>query len=117
MAIPVVFLESAENDLRELKQYLSREFGLHTWRTSYSGIKKVIENISHFPLSGTIPEELASLGQTQYRQVVSNMNRIIYEVKSLRKKEYIYIHIIADVRKDFKSLLTRRLFQSQGLVT
>lgn len=67
--------------------------------------------MSTFPLSDTILEELASIGQMQYRQVVSGMNRIIYEVKlSIQREEQVYIDIITDVRKDLKSLLTRRLF-------
>lgn len=67
--------------------------------------------MSTFPLSGAILEELASIGQMQYRQVVSGMNRIIYEVKlSIQREEQVYIDIITDVRKDLKSLLTRRLF-------
>jgi toxin ParE1/3/4 len=113
MALPVVFLKSAEDDLRELKKYLSEEFGLTSSQNYYNQIKKAVNNISTFPLSSTIREELASIGQMQYRQVVSGMNRIIYEVKlSIQSEEQVYIHIITDVRKDLKSLLTRRLFQS-----
>ncbi len=113
MTLPVVFLKSAEDDLRGLKKYLSEEFGLTSWQNCYNQIKKAVNNISTFPLSGTIPEELASIGQMQYRQLVSGMNRIIYEVKlSIQSEEQVYIHIITDVRQDLKSLLTRRLFQS-----
>lgn len=114
MALSVFLLKSAEDDLKDLKQYLSQEFGLTSWRASYKGIKKVIENLAHSPLSGVIPQELISIGQTQYRQVISGMNRIIYEVKlSIHDEEQIYIHVITDVRKDLKSLLIRRLLHSK----
>lgn len=113
MPIPVIILEPAESDLRELKRYLSKEFGLSSWQNSYTEIKKAIDNIAQFPSSGMIPQELASIGQMQYRQVISGMNRIIYEIKSsMQKEEKIYIHVITDVRQDLQSLLTRRLFQS-----
>lgn len=35
------------------------------------------------------------------------MNRVIYEVR----QEIIYIHIVADTRKDMKTLLTQRLLR------
>jgi len=63
--------------------------------------------IGTFPLGGNVPEELERLNLTQYRQVVSGMSRIIYEVR----QEIIYIHIVCDTRKDMKALLTRRLLR------
>ena len=40
------------------------------------------------------------------------MNRVIYEVR----EQTVYIHIIADTRKDLQSLLIKRLlgFQARG---
>ena len=48
-----------------------------------------------------------SLNLSQYRQVVSGLNRIIYEVR----QDTIYIHIIVDSRRDMNALLTRRLLR------
>lgn len=107
MSIAVVFLKSAELDLKELKSYLVRSFSKDTWQSSYSKIQETVCMIQTFPLGGTVPEELESLNITQYRQVISGMNRIIYEVR----QETIYIHIVCDTRKDMKTLLTKRLFR------
>jgi len=107
MSIKVVILESAEYDLKELKSYIVKDFSLKTWRNTYDKIKEVIRNLKTFPYAGSIPEEIERLNLSQYRQVISGMNRIIYEVR----QDTIYIHIIVDGRRDLTSLLTRRLLR------
>lgn len=81
MSLAVVFLKSAEHDLKDLKGYLIKNFDRDTWNTSYSKIKNTVGIQRDFPLVGTMPEELESMNLTQYRQVISGMNRIIYEVR------------------------------------
>lgn len=107
MSVQVVFLKSAELDLKELRGYMVKNFGKDAWQASYAKIKDAVNTIGTFPLGGNIPEELERLNLTQYRQVVSGMNRIIYEVR----QEIIHIHIVCDTRKDMKSLLIRRLLR------
>lgn len=103
----VVILKSAEHDLKELKNYLTKNFSIETWQNSYDNIKTAIRNLKTFPDVGSIPEEFEKLSISQYRQVLSGMNRIIYEVRL----DTVYIHIITDTRRDLKSLLTRRLLR------
>jgi plasmid stabilization system protein ParE len=107
MKVSVVFLKSAELDLKELKSYILKNFGKDTWQASYSKIREAVGTIKTFPLGGKIPEELENLNLTQYRQVISGMNRIIYEVR----QQTIYIHVVCDTRKDMKTLLTKRLLR------
>ena len=107
MSISVVFLRSAELDLKELKSYLVKNFGKDAWQVSYSKIQEAVGTLKTFPLGGKIPEELDKLNLTQYRQVISGMNRIIYEVRQVT----IYIHMVCDTRKDMQSLLTKRLLR------
>ncbi|NDP47836.1 MAG: type II toxin-antitoxin system RelE/ParE family toxin [Sulfuriferula multivorans] len=104
MSFQVVFLKSAELDLKELSGYMVKNFGKDAWQASYAKVKDAVNTIRTFPLGGNIPEELERLNLTQYRQVIAGMNRIIYEVR----QEIIYIHIICDTRKDMKSILARR---------
>lgn len=105
MNTPVVFLKSAKEDLKELKNYIVKNFGKDAWLASYNKIKESISTIQAFPLRGSIPEELENLNLTAYRQVISGMNRIIYQIR----QDAIYIHIICDTRKSMESLLARRL--------
>jgi len=108
MNMKVVILESAEHDLKELKSYIVKNFSVETWQSTYDKIKAVIRNLKTFPHAGSIPEEFEKLNLSQYRQVISGMNRIIYEVR----QDTLYIHIITDARRDLKSLLTRRLLRT-----
>lgn len=108
MSISVVLLRSAEQDLGEMKSYIVKNFGKDTWQASYSKIQETVGTLQIFPLGGKIPEELEKLNLTQYRQVLSGMNRIIYEVR----QQTVYIHIVCDTRKDMKSLLTKRLLRN-----
>ncbi len=107
MSLKVVILESAEHDLKELKSYIVKNFSVKTWQNTYEKIKKTIRNLQSFPDAGSIPEEIEKLNLSQYRQVLSVKNRIIYEIR----QNTIYIHIIVDARRDLKSLLARRLLR------
>lgn len=107
MTLKVVFLQSAETDLKELKSYIVKHFGKDTWQASYSKIKDAVAVIQSYPNGGKIPDELATLNLNQYRQVISGINRIIYEVRD----GTAYIHIVCDTRKDLRSLLMRRILR------
>jgi toxin ParE1/3/4 len=105
MSFKIVVLESAEHDLKELRTYIVKNFSQETWQKTFERIKDAIRNLKTFPYAGSIPEELEKIGLSQYRQVLSGMNRIIYEVR----QDTVYIHLIIDTRRDLKALLTRRL--------
>lgn len=107
MTMKVVFLHSAEADLKELKRYILKNFGNDTWQDSYSKIKESVAIIQSFPEGGKIPDELASLNLAQYRQVISGMNRIIYEVSG----GTAFIHVICDSRRELKSILAKKLLR------
>jgi len=105
--VKAVLLDGAQTDIRELRLYVNKIFGEATWQETYTDIKATVRNMVAFPLSGHIPPELAELGLSQYRQALSGMNRIIYEVQG----DMLYIHIVCDTRKDLRALLTRRLLK------
>lgn len=108
MSYKIIILESAEHDLKELRSYIIKNFSLETWQRTFDRIKETIRNLKTFPYAGSIPDEFEKINLNQYRQVLSGMNRIIYEVR----QDSIYIHLIADMRRDFKGLLTRRLLRT-----
>ena len=56
MSVQVVFLKSAEHDLKELKGYLVKNFGKDTWQASYTKIKDAVNTIGTFPLGGNFPK-------------------------------------------------------------
>lgn len=109
MTLRVVFLATAEQDLKELKRYVVKKFGKETWQTSYLDIKNAARALKSFPLAGSVPGEIRSLNLSQYRQILSGRNRIIYEVR----QDTIYVHIICDSRQDMRSILTSRLLSAR----
>jgi toxin ParE1/3/4 len=108
MSFKIIILESAEHDLKELRSYIVKNFSQETWQTTFERIKEAIRNLKTFPYAGSIPEEFEKINLSQYRQVISGMNRIIYEVR----QDSVYIHLIADTRRDLKAMLTRRLLRT-----
>lgn len=107
MSLKVVFLLGAEQDLTDLKNYLSTNFGQQSWQASYGQIKEAVQRLQAFPESGKIPTEFERLNLTQYRQVIAGMNRILYEFRG----DTLYIHLVCDTRKDMRSLLLRRILR------
>lgn len=100
-----VFLQAAEADLHEIRAYLIQQFDAATWRRSYRKIKESVAAIEQHPRLGRVPPELEALGIVQYRQVISGMNRIVYELRA----DTAYIHIVCDTRRDLRQLLLRRI--------
>ncbi|MNQ94635.1 Plasmid stabilization system protein [compost metagenome] len=107
MSFKVVLLQSAELDLKELRTYLTRQFSTQAWQATYNDLKAAIRRLGDSPYAGSIPEEIEKLNLHQYRQILSGMNRIIYEVRA----QTVYVHIIADTRKNLPTLLMKRLLQ------
>lgn len=107
MMYRVVFLDQAEQDLFQLKQYILQEFSEKIWHETYQKIKKTILSLQTFPELGHIPPELTLFHLNQYRQMISGKNRILYEINN----EVIYIHLICDARADLTSLLTQRIMR------
>ena len=103
----VVVLESAQADLVELRSYIVKNFSVTTWRATYAKLKLAIRNLAKFPQLGGIPAELETLNPTQYRQILSGMNRVIYEVR----QDAVYVHLIIDTRRDLKEVLMQRLLR------
>ena len=87
MSLSVVFLKSAEQDVKELKHYVIRRFGVETWQSTLSKLKESIHTLQAHPQAGKVPDELRTLNPGLFRQIISGMNRVIYEIR----QETIYI--------------------------
>ncbi len=103
----VYFLAGAEEDLKDLRRHILRNFGDAVWRESYRKIKESVTLLQSAPQSGFIPGELGDLNPSQYRQIISGMNRILYEIRG----DALYIHLVCDSRRDMQTLLSRRLLR------
>ena len=105
----VVFLQSAEADLKALRTYIVKNFGQEVWHASYGKIRDAVAMIESHPKAGRIPPELERLNIAQYRQLLSGMNRLIYELRG----DTAYIHIVSDSRRDLQGLLLKRIVTAE----
>lgn len=104
----VIFLGPAKQDTLDLRRYILRNFGNEVWKATSLKLKQTVENIQKYPESGSMPEEIQEFSSLNIREVLSGMNRVIYEIKD----QTIYIHIITDTRRDLKQLAQKRLLSS-----
>jgi len=58
---------------------------------------------------GPVPSELEALCITNYRQMSQAPFRIVYSIKQISDLETVIVHIVADARRDFMTLLAERL--------
>lgn len=107
MRYKVVLAHQAKLDLDDLKNYIIKNHSQKSWQECLSKLKNSIKTLKTFPQAGNIPTELENINLSQYRQIISGMNRIIYEIRETT----VFIYLICDSRKDMKSILTRRLLR------
>ena len=69
MSLSVVFLKSAEQDVKELKHYVIRRFGVETWQSTLSKLKESIHTLQAHPQAGKVPDELRTLNPGLFRQI------------------------------------------------
>jgi toxin ParE1/3/4 len=100
----LTFLHSAKRDLVDLRIYVTRHKPKGTWSEIKTQLKSKIFQIGDFPLSGSRPPELLGYPD-RYRQVLTNQQRIIYEIAG----DQIFIHVICGQTQDLEELLNRRL--------
>ena len=70
-------------------------------------IVAAIESLADHPLRGAIPPELEALGIRLYRQLSLWPYRIIY----LPDESCVTVLVVADARRDFRTLLEERLLR------
>lgn len=101
----VHFTKGAEADLLEISRYIRRRDAAGRAREALVRLQEMVAIFETQPEASSVPEELASLGITTYRQLMSPPYRIVYEYVG----DHVYVLVVADGRRDFQSLLKRRL--------
>jgi toxin ParE1/3/4 len=104
----VLLTEDANRDLEDIYAYVAEHDAPGKAEVLLGRLEEMIERLSANPDRGSFPKELSALGIREYRQVFYKPHRIIYSVSGKR----VYIYLIADGRRDFQTLLARRLLSS-----
>ena len=105
MGFAVRLSASAEHDLAELVDYISRSDSPEKAHYVLDHLVEAIEGLGAFPERGSYPRELLVLGIREYRQVFFKPYRVIYRLEG----KQVQVFLIADGRRDMKALLARRL--------
>jgi toxin ParE1/3/4 len=106
--LEVKLLASGEVELKRLRRYIVRAFGMSVWETSYAQIKASIAHLRVYPESGHVVDVIGSLTGDKFREVISGQNRVVYEVKD----HTLYVHLIVDTRRDLIALLQNIVMQT-----
>ena len=95
----------AVRDLEEIVDWIARHDGPARAQHVLERIQKAVEALRRLPERGPHPAELVALGIREYRETFFKPYRIVYHIDDAR----VFISLIADGRRDMRSLLARRL--------
>lgn len=107
MKLSVRFTKTARADLAEIYRFIKRRDGAERAKGVLKRIVESTQMLASQPGADPIPPELEPLGLTEYRQLVSAPYRVVYSVEG----DTVYVMVVADGRRDFQSLLKRRMLQ------
>ncbi|MBF0626121.1 MAG: type II toxin-antitoxin system RelE/ParE family toxin [Magnetococcales bacterium] len=107
MSFEVLMTLSAKHDLEELHDFITRHDVPGKADQVLDAVEEVMESLAQFPERGAYPRELHALGIKEFRETFFKPYRVIYRIAGQR----VYILLIADGRRDFQTLLKRRLLR------
>lgn len=103
----VELTRGAEEDLEAIHDYLARNASPEVAAELLDAFLAKIETLEQFPLRGSIPKELQSLGIREFRQLLMKPYRLVYRILNGN----VFVMVIADGRRDMQTLLERRLLR------
>jgi toxin ParE1/3/4 len=101
----VLLTEGAERELESVHDYIAEFDGVACADRVLDRLMAVVDGLSRFPERGSYPRELIALGIREYRQTSFKPYRVIYRVVG----KQVFIHLVADGRRNMQTLLARRL--------
>jgi toxin ParE1/3/4 len=110
MRFEVLVTAGAARDLDELDDWIARHDSPARAAYVVDRIESAISALARFPERGARPRELLALGISDYRETLFKPYRIVYRVDGKR----VYVHMVADGRRDMQELLGRRLLRTAG---
>ena len=105
MTYEVVLTKDAERDLEDIYRYVAEHDSPGKADQVLDRLLQATEALRTLPDRGSCPNELRSLGISEYRQVFFKPYRLIYRVHA----QLVVIYVVADGGRDMQSLLMRRL--------
>lgn len=100
----VVLTEDAQRDLALLYDYVADNDSAVEAERILDRLL-VAKSLAQNPERGSHPRELLAFGLREYRQIVLKPWRVIYGVEP----NHVIVYVIADGRRDMRTLLAQRL--------
>jgi toxin ParE1/3/4 len=115
MTYTIQFTAAAKADLQELKAYVVHTWSKGIWKTEAGKLKQLLTTLESMPYSGAIPSELAEIGITEFRQKLTNKNRLLYCIDE--STQIVTVLLVCSQQRDLSSMLQRRLLMTgrQGI--
>ena len=107
MPFSVQLTAAAVFDLEEISDYIYLHDAPGRAEYVLDQIEKAFSSLSEHPHRGNYPKELLEAGIREYREIFFKPYRIIYRVMG----NDVYVLVVADGRRDMRTLLQRRLLQ------
>ncbi|WP_422134128.1 type II toxin-antitoxin system RelE/ParE family toxin [Endozoicomonas sp. ALD040] len=112
----VILTQDARQDILDIITYTRDHFGNPRAVKLRQTFNTALQSLREQPYKGAIVPELTRFGNTEYRQLVRKPFRIIYLVTEDATKNnqdvIVAILLCADGRRNFSTLLQKRLFRS-----
>ena len=108
MAFRVLLTDDAVRDLEEIRDYIDSHDSSARADYVLDRIEEAFRGLAEHPHRGAYPRELLDIGIREYREVFFKPYRIVYRTVGTT----VYVLIIADGRRDMRSLLQRRLLEA-----
>ncbi len=101
----VRYTKAAQADLAEIHRYMVKREGAQRAREVIERIRQMLVILETQPEAGSVPDLLADLGISDFRQVVSGPYLVMYS----NIGDVVYVLLVADGRRDYRGLLKARL--------
>ena len=108
MSFEVLLTAGARRDLQEIVDFIAENDSPDSADRVLARLEEAVAGLSELPERGSHPKELLELGIREYRQVFFKPYRVVYRVAD----HDVFVLLIADGRRDFGTLLQRRLLES-----
>ena len=100
----IIWANVAENDLKEIIEYIATGSPAHALKT-LKKIKQKASNLYTLPERGRIVPELQDQGIPLYRELIVPPWRIIYRTSEMN----VYVLSVFDARQNVEDILLKRL--------
>ena len=104
----VRLMDTAKVDMRGIGDYITLAESADRADQVLSGIARALSVLAELPEHGPRVRELVDVGTRDYREVFFGPYRIVYRVMD----EEVVVHLIADGRRDMRTLLLHRLLDA-----